>query len=496
MTHQERLMQAQRAVEHNAPAAARGQHRQQYHFMPPAGWMNDPNGCVWHDGQYHLYYQHNPYAAKWGSVHWGHAVSTDLVHWEHRPIALAPSEPYDDHPEGGVFSGSMVIQNGEWNAFYTATTNYGQGFVQTQCLATSTDNGDTFTKYAGNPVIETPPAGTSPDFRDPKVFRHGALWYMVVGASIGAGAWHGGEGCAHLYSSQTLTRWEYRGILARSNGRFGTMWECPDFFPLGDKWVLTFSPMFNGTHRSMYMVGEMDFDRAVFHPLHHGDLDHGAEYYALQSLIDGDGRVNHIAWQNGWDWMEGWQDFGPTEKEGWCGCTAIPRVLSLDTANRIVQAPVPAIAGLRGEHTVQSGFSADENPTEVPMPHPVCFEMQLVLNLEKTTAKQLFIDLRADEAHRTRLVVDFEVRRLTFDRSRSDDHSSGCLFAPLLLEGGVWTIRIFSDTSSIELFCDDGLTTMSNTVYPTHNTQKTWLSAIGGTVAVDSCTAWALKPVW
>ena len=496
MTHQERLRQAQSAVEQNAPAAALSPHRQRYHFMPPSGWMNDPNGCIWHEGRYHLFYQHNPYSAKWGTMHWGHATSPDLVHWEHQPIALAPSESYDDHPDGGIFSGSMIIHDGTWNAFYTGTANHGQGFVQTQCLATSTDGGTHFAKYDGNPIIDAPPADTSSDFRDPKVFRHGAQWYMVVGASLGGGAWHDGEGCAHLYSSGNLTRWEYRGILARSGGQFGTMWECPDFFPLGDKWVLTFSPMFNGMHRSMYMVGDMDFENATFHPLHHGDLDYGLEYYALQSLIDGNGRVNHIAWQNGWDWMEGWQDFGPTEKEGWCGCTAIPRVLSLGKGNRIVQAPVPEISSLHREHASQSSFTVDESPTELPMPHPACYEMRLVIDLEKTTAKRAYIDLRADETHRTRLEVDFGNKQLIFDRGQSDDHSSGRFTAPLLLEGELWELRIFSDTASIELFCDDGLTTMSNTIYPTHKSQGTFLSADGGTVAVDSYAAWALGAIW
>lgn len=496
MTHRDRLQQAQQAVEKNAEAAAKGRHRQKYHFMPPSGWMNDPNGCIWFGGKYHLFYQHNPYAPHWGSMHWGHATSPDLLHWQHCPIALAPSETYDDHPEGGVFSGSAILTGEKLNVFYTATANHGQGFVQTQCLATSTDGGLHFTKYPGNPVIREVPPGVSPDFRDPKVLFHEGLWYMVVGASLGGGAWHGGEGCALLYQSRDLTHWEYCGILARSEGQFGSMWECPDLFPLGGKWVLTFSPMFHGRHRSMYFVGEMDFAQARFFPQHWGDLDHGAEYYALQSLQGENGRVSHIAWQNGWDWMEGWQDFGPTAKEGWCGCAALPRVLSLGSHGQILQAPVPEAASLRKQRVSRRDFTVQGQPTDLAMPDPCCYELELLINLEKTTAKRLHLDLRADETHRTRLTVNFAQKRLLFDRNQSDDHSSGLLECPLLLEGPLWRLQVFSDTSSVELFCDRGLTTMSNTIYPCHTEQKTFLSAEGGAVALEQYTAWALDSIW
>ncbi len=495
MTHQERLAKAQQALENNAPLAAKGIHRQRYHFMPPAGWMNDPNGCIWFDGKYHLFYQHNPFAPKWGAMHWGHAVSPDLVHWEHYPIALAPSEPYDDHAEGGVFSGSAIDDSGTFKAFYTATTNYGQGFVQTQCLAVSADGGTSFDKYSGNPIIQTPPEGASPDFRDPRVLRHEGKWYMVLGASLGGGAWHGGEGCAQMYSSENLIEWKYCGIIARSGGNFGTMWECPDLFPLGGKWVLTFSPMFNGRHRSMYMVGNMDFDNALFTPERYGDLDFGMEYYALQSLIGPGGRVNHIAWQNGWDWMEGWKDFGPTGKEGWCGCAAIPRVLSLDEKNRIRQEPVPELQALRSEKSYKSEFIVGDDKLELSMPDPACYEMELIIDLDKSDAERLLIDLRADGAYYTKLIIDFKNKALMFDRNHSDDHSAGRIECPLILEDGQWALRIFSDTSSIEVFCDNGLTTMSNTIYAAQENQGTFLSAEGGKAFISKCTIWALDGI-
>lgn len=294
MLHKERLSRAQISVD-TAAKTMKGIHQQRYHFMAPAYWINDPNGCIFFEGKYHLFYQHNPYAPVWGAMHWGHAVSKDLVHWEHLPIALAPSEPYDDHPEGGVFSGSAVYHEGVLSVFYTGTTNYGAGFVQTQCLAESRDGGVTFEKYSGNPVINELPPDASPDFRDPKVLRVEDMWYMIIGSSEGSGAWHGGDGCVQMYRSGDLKNWSYCGVIARSNGKLGSMWECPDLFRLGEKWVLIFSPMLCGARKTVYQVGEMDFDNVRFTCESQVKIDWGCEYYAPQSLRDQQERAILIA---------------------------------------------------------------------------------------------------------------------------------------------------------------------------------------------------------
>jgi beta-fructofuranosidase len=233
---------------------------------------------------------------------------------------MAPGEVYDDHPGGGVFSGSIVeYDNDSLYAFYTSATNHGDNSVQTQCMAFSRDWGISFQKYRDNPVIDRVPEGMSHDFRDPRVIRYGDYWYMVLGASSGKGAWHGGEGCACLYRSENLRKWEYRGIIARSEGRYRTMWECPDLFPLDGKWILIFSPMFMESRKAVYLAGKMDFDIPRFSILADGEIDWGCEYYAAQSMLDDKGRRILMAWQNGWDWMPWWKDFGPTGQESWCG---------------------------------------------------------------------------------------------------------------------------------------------------------------------------------
>jgi len=494
MTHAEKLRMAQEAVDKGSLAASKCTFRQKYHFMAPSGWLNDPNGCIFFENNYHMFYQHNPYAPVWGSMHWGHATSIDLVHWKHEPIALAPSENYDDHPEGGVFSGSAVEYNGALAVLYTGTTNHGQGFVQTQCLAVSQDKGYCFSKYEGNPVIGERPAGISPDFRDPRVFRHKDFWYMVLGASLGKGAWQGGEGCALLYRSADLKEWEYQGIVAKSAGKYGSMWECPDLFPLDGKWVLMFSPMFmNDRQKTVFLVGEMDFNKPEFSIEQDGEIDWGGEYYAPQSLIDPKGRRVLIAWQNGWDWMPWWKDFGPTKKGGWCGCMALPRSVSLDTRKRIVSAPVCELELLRNDKKTIENIKVNTEKTAIPCTDPISFELEMEIDLSKTKAQKLFLLVRANSEKYTVITVNFKEKKLRFDRNNSDDgFSQGSRECDVLLENNSCIMRLFSDTTSIELFLDGGRTCMSNTIYPVHKEQGIYLFSEGGDVFVKRIDTWAL----
>ena len=177
-TMQSAIDRAQHVIEQQASEVAKTAMRQRYHFMGPCGWINDPNGLIYYKGKYHFFYQFNPYSGFWSQMHWGHAVSDDLLHWEHLPVALAPSEIYDDHPQGGCFSGSAIEKDGDLYLVYTGTANNGNGFEQTQNVAVSVD-GVHFSKCEGNPVIE-PPEGVPHDFfRDPKVWEHEGLYYLV-----------------------------------------------------------------------------------------------------------------------------------------------------------------------------------------------------------------------------------------------------------------------------------------------------------------------------
>lgn len=487
--HNERLILAQASVDAAAKTVS-GTYRQKYHFMAPAYWINDPNGCIFVKGEYHLFYQHNPYAPVWGSMHWGHAVSKDLIHWEHLPIALAPSEPYDDHPEGGVFSGTTVYHDGILYAFYTGTTKCGNSSVQTQCLATSKDDGLTFVKYFGNPIIRDLPPGASPNFRDPKVLRVGDIWYMIIGCSDGGGARNGGDGCVHMYRSDDLKDWRYCGVIARSNGELGTMWECPDLFKLGEKWVLIFSPMFYGEHKTVYQVGNMDFEAARFSCECQGEIDWGCEYYAPQSIQDQQGRTILMAWQNGWDWMPWWKGFGPTKSDNWCGAMALPREVTLEPDNRLAFRPVREIEAVRTDISVENDIIIREEKHRIPFCDPICFELSVELDLAKITAEKLHLYLRANQKRYTRVTIDFRNKLLIFDRENADTHSKGIRVCTVELRGDKSELRIFSDTSSIELFADGGRTTMCNTIYPTHTDQGGYLCAEGGEVEIISLCTW------
>lgn len=201
---EQNIAKAQLETDRKKDIVKKGKMRQRYHFMPQTGWLNDPNGLIYFRGKYHFFFQWNPYSGFWDSMHWGHAVSDDMLHWEYLPLALAPSETYDDYPKGGCFSGSAIEYDGKLFLMYTGTANTGKGVEQTQCIAYSED-GIHFEKYAGNPVI-TAPEGISVDcFRDSKVWRHEDTFYMVCGASRNK------RGLALLYKSEDMLHWTSSG---------------------------------------------------------------------------------------------------------------------------------------------------------------------------------------------------------------------------------------------------------------------------------------------
>ncbi|MEM6527972.1 MAG: glycoside hydrolase family 32 protein, partial [Chloroflexota bacterium] len=301
-----------------------------YHFLPARNWMNDPNGVIQWNGRYHLFYQYNPFGAYHDHMHWGHAVSDDLIHWEELPIAIAPSPGSVD--EGGIFSGCIVNNAGTPTAFYTGV-NLG-ATEQRQCMAVGDDELQTWQKYEANPVIAGPPthADQTPDFRDPFVWREGDVWYMVVGSRI-----EGVGGAAFLYHSQDLHNWTYlHPLLVGDMARHGVMWECPNFFPIGDKWVLVISLHTGiGTGHAIYFVG--DYYDKRFYPQYEAILDSSVYYAPLTFLDDQNRRIM-------WGWLRESRSGDEQLAAGWSGVQAIPRVLTLDSSNRLLMNPVPELA--------------------------------------------------------------------------------------------------------------------------------------------------------
>lgn len=260
-----------------------------HHFEPNEGWMNDPNGLCFYRGQYHAFFQYNPYAPQWGTMHWGHAVSDDLLHWHQAETALYPDENYEDRD--GCFSGSAVERDGTLHVFYTAVSH---AHGQAQAAACSRD-GFHFEKHPGNPIIPRGPYcgadGVNSDFRDPKVIEAFGKYYMVVGTCRSA------EGQVLLYTSEDLARWEYLGV-AYGTDAFGGTLECPDFFPLGDKWVLMFSAMKPQVASTVFVVGTFDGNR--FQPEHTCYSEVGQDFYAPQTFLDPQGRRILIGWFYHW----------------------------------------------------------------------------------------------------------------------------------------------------------------------------------------------------
>lgn len=292
--------------------------RFKYHFQQKSGWINDPNGLCYYNGQYHAFYQHNPHSPQWDKMHWGHAVSRDLIEWEELPIALYPDRDYED--KGGCFSGSAIEKDGKLRLFYTSVSNkYGQ----TQSTAVSSD-GINFIKSENNPIILRPPyEEKSENFRDPKVFYAFGAYYMVVGYG------DGDMGRVLLYRSPDLTAWEYVSVVYSSD-KFGGTLECPDLFPLGDKWVLMFSAMKPTVCATVFVLGA--FDGKTFAPQGEVYSEYGQDFYAPQTLLAPNSERVMIGWFYHWG--------KPLPSgETVAGALSIPRVLTLKD-NKIFNFPV------------------------------------------------------------------------------------------------------------------------------------------------------------
>ena len=447
-------------------------YRLAYHFTPPRHFMNDPNGLVFYRGEYHLFYQHNPEGNVWGHMSWGHAVSRDLVHWTHLPVAL--------HEEKGVliFSGSAVVDRrntsglcttGDGACLIAIYTGHGHG-KQTQNLAVSQD-GRTFVKYAGNPVLDI----GSAEFRDPKVFWHEPTrrWVMVVALPV--------ERKIQLYVSANLRTWELASEFGPAGSQVG-LWECPDLFELpvdGDPshrlWVLDVDVSDGapaGRSGGQYFVGS--FDGRTFTNANPPEttlwVDYGKDFYASASFSDippDDGRRLWMGWMSNWAYA----NEEPTAT--WRGALTVARSLALRTTPsgvRLTQWPVAELRALRGaprtfERVDLSGRAAVEGVGGR------AFEMEVELRPGHNGTAGLVL---ADTAgHETILGYDSEVHQLFLDRTRSGDvafspHFPGRHVAPLALpEDGILHLTVLVDVSSVEVFADGGLAVITDRIFPT-----------------------------
>ena len=410
-------------------------YRPLYHHAPKRGWMNDPNGMFYKDGVWHLFYQYNPYGSMWGNMHWGHSSSTDLVHWKDEGVALAPDA------WGTMFSGSCVTDNGNIVAMYTTSrpTPFG-GDVQAQCIAFSKDNGKTFRKYEGNPVL----TAEEKDFRDPRPFWNEDIkaWNLILAV--------GQE--MRIYSSPDLKEWKYESSFGKEYGCHGGVWECPDLFPIGQpkKWVLicNINPggPFGGS-ATQYFVGQFDGHKFTCEHQDTRWMDYGKDHYATVSFCNApDNRRTVMAW------MSNWQYANQVPTMQFRSANSVPRDLGMfEYKGEFYVSVVPSkeMLSLRGDKAKQ--------PTEA---------CEIVVDVKKQA------EIVLSNAKGEQIIMRYDAAKQTFsmDRTRSGDVSFSADF-PCVTEaptyGTVKQLRIFIDRCSVEAFDAEGKMAMTNLVFPT-----------------------------
>lgn len=493
-------------------------YRPSYHFTPLYGWMNDPNGMVYKDGEYHLYFQYNPYGSKWGNMHWGHAVSRDLIHWEHLEPAIARD------PVGHIFSGSSVVDKKNTagfgkDAIIAIYTNNSVNHDEVQCIAYSNDNGRTFTKYEGNPVL-TPFDGLK-DFRDPKVFWYekDKCWFMIVSA----------DKETRFYKSKNLKKWDYVSAFGKGLGQQPCQYECPDFFQLpvnGDeknkKWVMTMNinpGCWFGGSATEYFVG--DFDGKNFTCPDANEvkwLDWGKDHYATVTFSNTGSRVLAITWMSNWQYA----NLTPFKQNR--GANGLPRELKLYEKNGkyyISEDVAPEALALRkstkelgsqtveGEKAFTGATSGMEGAFEIEA--DVTADANGIAGIELYNNKRertlIYIDMKQGKVVMDRTesgLTDFGKQsvphdiELAWDKQRAAEGKQPAriensinykndfalaTWAPLSLcqEGKkTFHLDIFADKSSIELFVDGGRIAMTNLVFPVAPYENVKLYSQGG----------------
>ena len=439
-----------------------------FHLTPWIGWMNDPNGFSYYHGQYHMFYQYHPYDTEWNAMHWGHAVSRDLLHWTYLPAALAPDAPYDSY---GCFSGSAIeLPDGKQLLMYTGVRKEGgvKGKeFQTQCLAVG--DGLNYRKYEKNPVLDASdlPEGLSPyDFRDPKIWKtEDGIYRCVVGARR-----MDKRGILLLYSSRDGFRWNFESVLAENDGRFGLMWECPDFFHMEGKDVLFVSPQdmlpegfeFHNGNGTVCQIGSFDEETKRFVPEHYQAIDYGIDFYAPQTILTPDGRRVMIGWMQNWDTCK----VTGYEERPWFGQMSLPRELSIRNG-RLYQQPIRELALYRSEKTEYRDVHLDGRQT-LPGINGRSVELDLRVRPENPKAPYHKFSMYFAQDSRYYSILSYRPYEslLKIDRKFSGSrrafiHQRRCQVAS---NSGEIRLHVILDRFSIEVFINDGEQVMTATI--------------------------------
>ena len=447
--------------------------RPAFHLSPRVGWMNDPNGFSCYGGQYHLFYQYHPYDSHWGPMHWGHAVSKDLLRWEYLPAALAPDQPYD---RDGCFSGSAVtLPDGRHALMYTGVREEAgpdglRRHIQTQNLAIG--DGVNYIKYEGNPVIaaEDLPAGASPyDFRDPKLYIEPNGTYSALIAAdrlSGTGARLGGQ--VLRYASSDLYHWQLASVPARNPGRLGMMWECPDGFQLDGKDVLLVSAQdmlpegleYHNGNGALCLIGRFDPETGAFEAESDQAVDYGIDFYAPQTLSLSDGRRVMIGWLQNWDTCS-----LPLDTARWFGQMSLPRELFLRDG-RLCQRPLRELEALRDKETRHENVSVEDGEIALPGVEGRLIDMELEIAPEGEIYTRFAVSFAVDGAYRTTL--GFRPRESILKIDRKFSGSRRAIIhqrrAEVSHDRGRLKLRLILDRYSAEVFVGNGEKTLSATL--------------------------------
>jgi len=489
-------------------------HRPRIHFTPPAKWMNDPNGMVYHDGEYHLFYQHYPDSTIWGPMHWGHAVSEDLINWEHLPIALYPDE------RGMIFSGSAVIDH--QNSSHLGIANMppmvaiftyhdaegkkaGRDDYQTQGIAYSLSDGRSWEKYMDNPVLENP--GIK-DFRDPKVmwYPEGKKWVMSLAV----------KDRISFYSSRNLLEWKHDSDFGEGLGAQGGVWECPDLFPLkvegtdDVKWVLLVSINPGGPNKgsaTQYFVG--DYDGHTFTPDADWPLteegvwiDYGRDNYAgvtWNNVPSNNNRRIFMGWMSNWDYAN------KVPTEAWRSAMTLPRTLSLENTEmglRLASTPVRELNKLYlNTKTLPSQPLTDSlSINEAFSTSAIIFDFSL--DMEGSPENSDFY-LELSNSLEQKLLVGYDSQRQQYyiDRRNAGNHEfsddfGDIQYGPRMVSDPDFSLRFIVDVASVELFADGGKTSMTSTFFPDEHFSLIKLFSPKGELNITKGEFSELKAMW
>ncbi|MGO0055965.1 glycoside hydrolase family 32 protein [Streptococcus suis] len=416
------------------------------HFSAPIGWINDPNGFVYFKGEYHLFYQFNPYESVWGPMHWGHAKSKDLVHWEHLPVALAPDKEYD---KDGCFSGSAIVKDDTLWLMYTGHIVNEDGSVrQVQNMAYSTD-GIHFEKIAQNPVATEellPEEVIANDFRDPKIFEKDGRYYSVVATKH-----KDGVGCIVLLGSDDLLDWQFESIFLKGHAHQGHVWECPDYFEVDGQEYLIVSPMryqkedndFVNINSNIFVTGHVDWDKKVFVADSFKEIDHGHDFYAAQTTEGPEGERVMIAWMHTWGRPLVTNDLG----HKWYGQMTLPRQLK-QGENGLKQV-LPA--------SISNSFDDIEIGQAIQGPSKFSLKLGDSLDLKLGT-DQDYLQFGYDRAKQE---VYIDRSSLKIQQAGEEEWST----VRRAVTVKATDLLILIDTNCLEIFINDGQETLTSTFY-------------------------------